>query len=201
MRLKQHMRLLLHKHLSLASVLKTTRLGHGAQFHYGVSTLHVSGCNPHQKLSFDCLNSTHHPINCSHTKKVIVNPTDRTTDQAVITTFRKGLNFAQSSNAHSNLKDNFSSTEWVIQQLPAGTVEEVWQEASYILRHSKLHKQKTFKAKQDALRVLRNNDSIIILPAYKGNATTVSLNEDYYRKMQEILNDRSTRSSLQIWLQ
>jgi hypothetical protein len=80
--------------------------------------------NHTQKQKFD-LHIIQHQIDQSGTKQVVVNLTDRTLDTAAISILSKGLNFAQTSNIRSNLKDFISGRERTIQHLPLKIMEEV----------------------------------------------------------------------------
>ena len=57
------------------------------------------------------------------------------------------------------------------------------------LQNAKKPKSSLGKEQREALKKLREDDSIVILPADKGNATVVMNKNDYARKMEEILND------------
>ena len=56
------------------------------------------------------------------------------------------------------------------------------------LQNAKKPKSNLSKEQREALRKLREDDSIVILPADKGNALVVMNKEDYASKMEEILN-------------
>jgi len=56
------------------------------------------------------------------------------------------------------------------------------------LQNAKKPKSNLGKEQSEALRKLREDDSIVILPADKGNALVVMNKEDYASKMEEILN-------------
>ncbi|XP_064458887.1 uncharacterized protein LOC135369161 [Ornithodoros turicata] len=65
-----------------------------------------------------------------------------------------------------------------------------------ILQNANLPPKNITKAEQNALKDLRNDDTIVILPADKGKATVVLNRDDYDSKMESILQDRSHFSEL-----
>ncbi|XP_064485960.1 uncharacterized protein LOC135398489 [Ornithodoros turicata] len=65
-----------------------------------------------------------------------------------------------------------------------------------ILQNANLPPKNITKAEQNALKDLRNDDTIVILPADKGKATVILNRDDYDSKMESILQDRSHFSEL-----
>ncbi|XP_064462023.1 uncharacterized protein LOC135372308 [Ornithodoros turicata] len=65
-----------------------------------------------------------------------------------------------------------------------------------ILQNANLPPKNITKAEQNALKDLRNDDTIVILPADKGKATVILNRDDYDNKMESILQDRSHFSEL-----
>jgi hypothetical protein len=63
--------------------------------------------------------------------------------------------------------------EKAIKTLPAETAEEARQETVRILRVSSTPRDNLTDAERKALRALRRNTDLTILPADKGNATVV----------------------------
>jgi len=52
------------------------------------------------------------------------------------------------------------------------------------------------KDEQHALRRLKNDESIVILPANKGRVTVVMDKTDYFDKMDALVNDKQTYEEL-----
>jgi hypothetical protein len=94
------------------------------------------------------------------------------------------------------MKDFISGIEQAIHHLPTETAEEIRQEASRILRRAKPQRTNTSKAEREALRTLRNNDSITILPSDKGNATVILSSTDYKSKIGSLLDDHVCKKLL-----
>jgi hypothetical protein len=110
-------------------------------------------------------------------------------DPATMSTLSKGLNYAETKSLKSNLKHVISGVERAILHLSIETAEEIRQETSRILRHSKPQKWNTSKMERNALLTLWKDNDITILPEDKGNATVVLLSEDYHKKMETVLSD------------
>lgn len=67
--------------------------------------------------------------------------------------------------------------------------EIIHQETTHIIRRSKLPKCNLKSEELKALKSLRNNKNIIILPADKGNSTVIMNREDYKQKINELLRN------------
>jgi hypothetical protein len=87
------------------------------------------------------------------------------------------------------MKDLISRIEQAIHHLPTDTAEEIQQETSWIIRHAKPQKNNTLRVEREALLALRNDDSIMILPADKGNATVILSSTDYNSKIRALLDE------------
>ncbi|GLV46112.1 hypothetical protein CBL_07179 [Carabus blaptoides fortunei] len=74
-------------------------------------------------------------------------------------------------------------------KLEKDTAETIRQEVSRVLRRAKPPKNNISKEEYTALKKLRDNQNIIVLPADKGNATVVVNSADYTNKMTAILAD------------
>jgi hypothetical protein len=123
-------------------------------------------------------------------EKVVVNRTNRALDPAAVSILSKCLNYTHTWSPKSNLKDVISGVDRAIHHLPTETAEEIRQEICRFLGNSKPpQKKNTSKAERDTLQALRNNKDITVLPADKGNATIVLLNEDYHSKIRNMLSD------------
>ena len=63
---------------------------------------------------------------------------------------------------------------------------------SRALASSKVPKSNLSYAQRAALKDLRNDDGIVILPADKGNATVILDKDEYSKKMKSLFDDRTT---------
>ena len=75
-----------------------------------------------------------------------------------------------------------------VRRLPRQQADEVRTEASRILARAKPPRCNIPVGELRALRTLRRDESIIILPADKGSATVVMNTDDYQRKIGELLD-------------
>ncbi len=83
--------------------------------------------------------------------------------------------------------DIIAVVENTANELPEEKALELRTGVKMCLQNAKKPKSNLGKEQREALRKLREDDSIVILPANKGNATVVMNKEDYARKMEEIL--------------
>jgi hypothetical protein len=111
--------------------------------------------------------------------KVVKNLSSKDIEPAAFSILSKGINFAQAKSIKSKMKDFISGIEQAIHPLPTKTAEEIRQEASRIISRDKPQRTKSLKAESEALRTLRNDDSITILPADKVKATVILCSTDY----------------------
>jgi hypothetical protein len=79
-----------------------------------------------------------------------------------------------------------------VQDLPAETAEEVWQETVRIIKSAAKPKNLT-ETERAALKTLREYTDLTILPADKGNATVILNTTEYKQKIAALLEDPSYR--------
>ncbi|PNF37716.1 hypothetical protein B7P43_G11457, partial [Cryptotermes secundus] len=91
------------------------------------------------------------------------------------------------------VKDILCRVEKVIVTLPVETAEEIRQETVRILKNSCKPKDNLTGAERRALRSLKANETLTVLPADKGNAAVVLYTSDYNRKIAAILEDKAYR--------
>jgi len=68
-------------------------------------------------------------------------------------------------------------------------VEEARQETVRIIKSSSRPRDNLTKAKREALRTLKKNTDLAILPADKGNATVILYTVDYKQKITSLFED------------
>ena len=78
--------------------------------------------------------------------------------------------------------------ECAANELPEERALEFRAEVKKCLQNAKKPRPNLSREQREALKKLREDDSIVILPADKGNATVVMNREDYDRKMADILD-------------
>ena len=88
--------------------------------------------------------------------------------------------------------DYIIATERVCKKLDRGQADALRAEVTEILIKAKQPKQNLTKTQTQALRELREDDSIVIVPADKGKCLVVMDRDDYINKMETKLKDEST---------
>jgi hypothetical protein len=149
-----------------------------------------------QKRKFEHLHGIQHPVDQTDANKVVINLSNKDLEPAAVSILSKGLNYAQTTSIKSKMKDFISGIEQAIHHLPTETAEEIRQEASRIIRLAKPQRTNTSKAEREALRTLRNDDSVTILPADKGNATVILSSTVYKSKVRSLLDDHMYKKLL-----
>ncbi|XP_011864941.1 PREDICTED: uncharacterized protein LOC105560403, partial [Vollenhovia emeryi] len=96
----------------------------------------------------------------------------------------KGHNFAVTP-SRIPTEEIISQIETAIFQLPPEAGSNIRQQSAQILRKAKLPIQNFNREERLALRSLRQNDDILILPADKGNATVVMDKRDYHTNVEK----------------
>jgi hypothetical protein len=111
-------------------------------------------------------------------------------EEAACSALSKGLNYAVAP-GRIPAKDFLCGVEKAIVTLPEETADEIRQEAVRILKGSRQPKDNLTGAKRRALRSLKANDSLTILPADKGNIAVVLGTSDYNKKITTLLQDKA----------
>ena len=145
-----------------------------------------------QRKKYSRLPSAKKTITAPDSKRVVINLTNRTLDEPTLTVLAKGLNFAPAPGAIP-YRDFIGGLEPAIRKLPADLAEEVRAEVTMALKRAVPPKPNTTRQERSALRALRNDQEVTILPADKGNATVLMSTEDYRRKITDILQDQAYR--------
>lgn len=121
------------------------------------------------------------PGNCG-----VVNLSDKTLNPSESQVLSKGLNFAATQHT-VNILDFITGIESAVPQLSEETADRFRCEASVALSNIKPAKPNISKNEHLAIKKLKNDDNIKILPADKGNATVVLNTRDYNNKVAEVL--------------
>ncbi len=99
-----------------------------------------------------------------------------------------GLNFAVAPKQIPTF-EIIAATEATANQLDKETAQSLRQGVSSILNTTKLPKSNLSRELHKAVKSLREDKNIVILPADKGNATVVLDRVDYEAKMENLLKD------------
>ncbi|XP_075528916.1 uncharacterized protein LOC142560562 [Dermacentor variabilis] len=110
---------------------------------------------------------------------------------------RKGLNF--NTGASPNPARVICAVELAIIQLPSEAKEEAGTRAIGVLSkwRTRSPQARFSPAEKQAIEGLRNNASIAILPADKGNAIVLLNRSEYNEKMKDLLSDEDTYVAIQ----
>jgi hypothetical protein len=140
-----------------------------------------------QLKKFARLHTKQHPTTKT-IKETVINLSDQKLDDAVYSLLQKGLNFAVMPCA-TPIEDILTSVEKAILSLPVELAEEARQETVRIIKSSSLPRDNLRKTETAALKTLKDNRNLNILPADKGNATVVLNTSNYKQKIASLLED------------
>ena len=91
------------------------------------------------------------------------------------------------------IEDTLAGDKKAVQSLPVEMVEDARQETVRIIKSSSRPKYNLMKAEREALRTLRKNNDLTILPPDKGNGTVILITVAYKEKITSLLKDPSYR--------
>lgn len=81
-------------------------------------------------------------------------------------------------------------------ELPVSTKDNIRSRIAFTIQSASPHDSSLTKDERHALKRLRNDKDIVILPADKGRVTVVMDKTDYHDKMDAIVNDKQTYKEL-----
>ena len=113
-------------------------------------------------------------------------------NEATVSVLSNGLNFAPAPK-FIPVKEIVSGVEQAINVLSREDSEEIRREVCRSLNRAVPPKHNISKTERLALKSLRENSDIVVLPADKGNASVVLSSEEYRSKISELLSDSSYR--------
>ncbi|KAK9402181.1 hypothetical protein NXF25_010537 [Crotalus adamanteus] len=121
-------------------------------------------------------------------KQTVHNISDRILTKAEINVLSKGFNFAVAPK-HIPTETIICGVKTSLTKINPDDANKIRLEITNILCTSKPPKSNLPKEEQTALRNLKEDTSIIILPADKGNAMVVMNTSDYQTKLTNLLQD------------
>jgi hypothetical protein len=121
-------------------------------------------------------------------KETVINLSDQKLDDGVFSLLQKGLNYAVAPRAVP-IEEILASVEKALLTLPVENAEEARQETVRIIKTVSRTRDNLTKNERAALRTLKNNTHLTILPADKGNATVILNTSDYKQKIASPLDD------------
>ncbi|XP_046406217.1 uncharacterized protein LOC124171123 [Ischnura elegans] len=181
---------LYHIHLELAATLTATDWDTIDKLSFESSRAVETTHRENQIKKYEKLQSRQYPVpdNGPNKDRAIVNLTDMTLNESTTEVLAKGLNFAITPRDIPR-ETIITEVESGIRKLPKTVADEVREDVARILRSAKPPKSNITPKERAALKALREDGSIVVLPADKGNATVLMKKEDYNRKMEELLSD------------
>lgn len=144
-----------------------------------------------QKRKFDRLQAANQPLQLDP-QKVVKNISSRSVSNDEQEALALGLNFARTPSGIPH-RAIIAATESTCRQLKNDEAQQLRMEVSKALREAKLPKQNIEKQLRCAITNLRRDNSIVILPADKGNATVIMDKEEYWNKILGLLEDPTYR--------
>lgn len=123
--------------------------------------------------------------------KTVVNLSQRPLTSSEEDILLLGLNYAVAP-SKLPITDIIAATETTARHLDLNTAQKPREGVSRVLTAAKLPKPNLTRSQQMALRQLRNDKSIVILRADKGNATVIADRSIYNKKINEVVKDEKT---------
>ncbi|XP_050042856.1 uncharacterized protein [Dermacentor andersoni] len=158
-----------------------------------MATLRDRQCRKSQECKLDALRLK----DPTQTKEVTLNLSSYKPTESEAAVLCKSLNF--NTGASPNPARVICAVERAVTQLHSEVREEARTRAIGVLSKWRTrNSQARFSpAEKQAVEGLRNNDSIAILPADKGNAIVLLNRSDYNEKMKDLLSDEDTYVAIQ----
>ena len=123
--------------------------------------------------------------------KLVVNLSKKELTQAEEEALSLGLNYAVAPSKVPTT-DIIAATEATARQLDSNAAQKLREGVARIISRAKLPKSNLSQLQQRALKSLKKDESIVIVPADKGNATVVMDRSQYSEKMHHLLEDKNT---------
>ena len=128
------------------------------------------------------------PVDIQYVDKTnwVINLSSRSLSDADITLLKKELNFAVTP---ANIPDTeiIAKVEIAARQLDAEQADTVRRAVNGILQQAELPEPNITKEMRDALKSLKEDESIMVLPADKGRASVVMDTDTYRAKMSTLI--------------
>jgi hypothetical protein len=125
-------------------------------------------------------------------KETVINLSGRMLDDGVSSLLQKSLNYDVTP-CTITTEDILAGVEEAVQSLPVEMAEEARQETVRFIKSSSRPRDNLTRAEREALRTLKKNTDLTILPADKGNATVVLNTVDHKQKITSLLENPSYR--------
>ncbi|KAI5641210.1 hypothetical protein NE865_06474 [Phthorimaea operculella] len=129
----------------------------------------------------------------SLSSNTVINLSDKVLTEPAVEALKKGINFVPTPSRIpfekiiGKIEDTIRSNH-----IPPSDADELRQDVAVVLRQSKPPTSNISQQEIAAIKDLRNDDSIYVLKADKGNATVVLNTSEYDGKLKALLSDEKT---------
>jgi hypothetical protein len=184
-------RKLLQLHLRIASTLTGEHWALIDRLTFNKATQTGENSKNRQLRKFGQLYRKQHP-EPKDTTRTVINLSNQTLPDGLSSLLEKGLNYAITPSTNP-IEDTLAGIEKAIRDLPVEQAEEARQETVRIIKNASKPAHNLNKAEKEALRTIKGNSELTILPADKGNATVILNTQDYKQKINTLLEDAAYR--------
>ena len=180
-------RILLDTHLRLANSLNISHWRLIDQLTFNKAAYLGDGHKARQSQKFARLTKNQLPVTKA-LKNTVINLSDQKLDEGTLSLLQKGLNYAVAPRAPP-IEEILAGIEKAVRFLPVEQAEEARHESVRIIKTTTKTKNNLTKNEMTALKKLKDNTELTILPADKGNATVILNTVDYKLKITSLLAD------------
>ena len=146
---------------------------------------------PPYKKDSQC--TTHVPEDVK--KRWVVNCSSRNLTPNEISLLSRGPKFAVTQD-RIPIEDIIPIVESSVQKLPDSEADEIWYEVVKAIKQTKIPESNISEGEREALKLLKKDRSIKVLPADKGTALVVMDSKEYDAKCLKFLSDKDTYEPL-----
>lgn len=150
-----------------------------------------------QKRKFDTLNlehgcaRRHDRQRMTSSDRLVVNLSSKSLSDAQKRVLAKGLKFAPAPKSIP-VKEIVMNVESGLRGVPQQAADEARVRIVSLLKRARPPPRNTTREEESAIRTLKDDTGLIILPADKGNATVVLDRDEYDKKVERMLDDQLT---------
>ncbi|KAK5638774.1 hypothetical protein RI129_013069 [Pyrocoelia pectoralis] len=145
-----------------------------------------------QKQKFERLYKK--PEQQTETLKTVHNFSNINISQDAINILQKGFNFAITPK-RIPVENIITNVEIALTTVEQPIADEIRLDIANILKKARPPAQNVTKRELIALKELKNNNDVLILPADKGNATVIVNSNEYHQKMITLLNSSEYKTN------
>jgi hypothetical protein len=125
------------------------------------------------------------------TNRWVVNLSDRAISDQEMSLLKHGLNYAVTP-TRIPVEEYIAATEKACRGLNTEKAEDLRSDVVRVLKKHRKPKSNISLAEREALKTLKEDDSIMVLPADKGRCTVVMKKDEYRKKITAMLEDTTT---------